>query len=332
MAGTFKTRPSLARHAGQMSIDIAAARAFMATHARILDRRRFLRIIGEGDGAAATGSAGETDDALVAAADAYRNGDGGYGWGLEPDLRSPESQPGGALHAFEAFAEIAPATTRQAAELCDWLAAVSLADGGLPFAFPVTEPAGCASFWVDADSGTSSLHITAAVTAEAHRVARHDPAVASHPWLGRATEFCLDAITAQDRPSHALELRYSLGFLDAVAEPGHRESDRALALIGRLGTAIPDSGCLHVAGGKDDEMMRPLDFAPVPGRPARSVVTEAAVAADLKRLAGLQQDDGGWPLEWASASPAAALEWRGWLTVRATSILRANGILDQGVV
>ena len=317
-----------------MNIDLAAARAFMTTHARILDRRRFLRVIGAGE---SDGHAHGETDALVAAADAYRNGDGGYGWGAEPDLRSPESQPGGALHAFEAFAEIAPATTGRAAELCDWLSAVSLADGGLPFAFPVTEPAGCASFWVEADSGTSSLHITAAVTAEAHRVARHDPAVASHPWLSRATGFCLDAIAAQDHPAHALELRYSLGFLDAVAEPGsaqsdraqsdHAQSERALALIGRLGAAIPDSGCLHVAGGADDEMMRPLDFAPVPGRPARSVVSEAAVDADLKRLAGLQQDDGGWPVEWASASAAAALEWRGWITVRAVSILRANGAL-----
>ena len=25
----------------------------------------------------------------------YRNDDGGYGWGLEPDLRAPESQPAG---------------------------------------------------------------------------------------------------------------------------------------------------------------------------------------------------------------------------------------------
>jgi len=299
-----------------MTIDLAAARTFMATHARILDRRRFLRLLGES-------GPGE----LLAALDSYRNGDGGYGWGAEPDLRSPESQPGGALHAFEAFADAAPATTERAAALCDWLGSVSLPDGGLPFAFPVTEPAGCASFWVEADSDSSSLHITAAVTAEAHRVARHDPAVARHPWLSRATEFCLDAIEAQDRPSHALELRYSLGFLDALAEADPGRRTQALALIDRLGAAIPDSGSLHVGGGAEDEMMRPLDFAPVPGRPVRSVVRPAAVAADLERLAGLQQEDGGWPVEWASASPAAALEWRGWITVRAVSILRANSVI-----
>ena len=42
---------------------------------------------------------------MLAAVEAYRNPDGGYGWGLEPDLRSRTSQPGGALHALEAFAD-----------------------------------------------------------------------------------------------------------------------------------------------------------------------------------------------------------------------------------
>ena len=65
----------------------------MATHARVLDRRRFELLLGTGT------------PAVLAAADGYRNADGGYGWGLEPDLPAPESQPGGALHAFEAFAD-----------------------------------------------------------------------------------------------------------------------------------------------------------------------------------------------------------------------------------
>jgi hypothetical protein len=99
----------------------------MATHARVLDRRRFRLLMGEADPSTA-----------LAALDAYRNPDGGYGWGLEPDLRSPESQPGAALHAFEVFEDIAPATAPQAVALCDWLMSVSLPDGGLPFALPVT--------------------------------------------------------------------------------------------------------------------------------------------------------------------------------------------------
>ena len=78
-----------------VKIDLGAAAAFMAGHARILDRRRFQLLLGESD-----------SDAVLAALDGYRNPDGGYGWGLEPDLRSPESQPGAALHAFEVFADV----------------------------------------------------------------------------------------------------------------------------------------------------------------------------------------------------------------------------------
>src|SRR5918995_272075 len=82
-----------------MKIDRAAAADFMATHARVLDRRRFELRNGQTDPAA-----------VLAALDGYRNADGGYGWGLEADLRSPESQPGAALHAFEVFEEIERAT------------------------------------------------------------------------------------------------------------------------------------------------------------------------------------------------------------------------------
>src|SRR5918998_2522417 len=106
-----------------MNPDLNAARAFMAGHARQLDRRRLELLLGESDPAP-----------VLTALEAYRNPDGGYGWGLEPDLRAPESQPGGALHAFEAIADAAPATTPRSAELCDWLESVTRPDGGLPFA------------------------------------------------------------------------------------------------------------------------------------------------------------------------------------------------------
>jgi hypothetical protein len=72
-----------------MPADLAAAADVLAGSARVLDRRRFDLLFGDGDAAS-----------LFAAADAYGNPDGGYGWGLEPDLRSRTSQPGGALHAF----------------------------------------------------------------------------------------------------------------------------------------------------------------------------------------------------------------------------------------
>jgi hypothetical protein len=292
-----------------MAPDLAAAAAFMTAHARLLDRRRF-----------AVRFQGEPPDGVLAALDAYRNHDGGYG-ALEPDLRAVESQPVAAMHAFEVFEDIGPATSPRATELCDWLASVSLADGGLPFALPVADATGTAPFWAQADSTVSSLHITAAVAAVARRVARHDPGVADHPWLSRATRYCLDTIAGRTRPESTLELLYSLSFLDAVADA----EPEALGLIDRLARAIPPSGVLPVEGGLADEVVRPLELSPLPDRPLRRHLAPEVVTADLDRLAADQRDDGGWDVDFAAYSPAAELEWRGYATVHALTVLRANG-------
>ena len=236
---------------------------FVATHARLLDRLRFeVRF------------RGAPPDALLAAVEAYRNPDGGYGRGLEPDLRSVTSQPGGALHAFEAFADVAPHVTPRAAELCDWCAAVSLPNGALPFAFPVPDPEGSAPFWVAADPTEPSLQITAIVAAAAHRVAAFDPAVARHPWLLAATDFCRAAVAGLGDEPFAMAVAFAAQLFDAAGDQ---------ATLEVLRPYVPADGVLHVAGGSEGEAMRAVDFAP-------SLFTEEVWAADLERLAAEQQD------------------------------------------
>jgi hypothetical protein len=295
-----------------VTVDLAAAADFLAGAARVLDRRRFDLLFGDGD-----------PESVLAAVDGYRNPDGGYGWGLEPDFRSRTSQPGGALHAFEAFADVLPTSTGRARELCDWLAAVSLPDGGLPFALPVPDPAASAPFWAQADGSQSSLQITAVVAAAAHRVAESDAAVAGHPWLARATQYCLAAVRDLESAPHAMVLAFATQLLDAAA-PRFPEAADA---VDRLRPYVPPDGLLHVAGGAEDEFMRPLDFAPFPGGPARALFGAELIEAELGRLAAGQQLDGGWTVDFASYSPAGTLEWRGHRTVRALILLRANGVL-----
>ena len=304
-----KTTATALAHTAAMNFDLSAAQAFMASHARVLDRRRLELLLDGGDPAA-----------VLAALEAYRNPDGGYSWGLEPDLRATESQIGGAYHAFEVFADVAPATSPRALELCDWLESVALPDGGLPFGLPVSNPAGSAPFWANADPTVSSLQLSAFVTGTAHRVAAHDPVVAAHPWLARATDYCLAAIDALDGAPFAIELAAAVMFLDAV----HDVRPEAVALLERLGEHIPDDGLVPVTQGAAGETMRALDFAPYPDRPARALLRQEAIDADLRRLADGQQDDGGWRVDFQSYSPAAELEWRGYMTVRAVAILRAN--------
>jgi hypothetical protein len=295
-----------------MTVNLPAAADFLAGSARVLDRRRFDLLFGDGDPLG-----------VLAAVEAYRNDDGGYGWGLEPDARSRTSQPAGALHAFEVFADAAPATTDRAVRLCDWLDTVTLTDGGLPFGLPVPDPAASAPFWASADSRTSSLQITAVVVAAAHRVAAHDPAVAGHPWLARATQYCMTAVRELETTPHAMVLAFAAQALDAAA-PRHPD---AAELIESLRPHVPADGLLHVEGGVEDEFMRPLDFAPFPGGPARALFSGAVVDAELDRLASAQRADGGWAVDFDSYSPGATLEWRGHRTVNALVLLRANGVL-----
>ncbi|WP_436774473.1 hypothetical protein [Yinghuangia sp. YIM S09857] len=299
-------------------VDLRAASDFMATHARILDRLRFRVLVGDAV------DAGQ----LLAAVDAYRNPDGGYGWGLECDLRSPESQVGAALHAFEVFEDAAAPTPHQGAALCDWLASITLPDGGLPFALPITDPAGSAPWWGMSDPSASSLQLTSVVAAAAHRAAAYDPAIRTHTWLNRATRYCITAAirtAAEGRTPHALELAYAVRLLDMEAvRAAHPDAAEALDV---LAAHVPADGMVHVDGGTENEYMRPLDFAPLPGTPARRLLASADISGELERLERGQHDDGGWTVEYARISPAGAMEWRGHATVRALGLLRANGVL-----
>jgi hypothetical protein len=287
--------------------DLDRIRDFVTENARLLDRRRFELAAGGGD-----------HEATLAVLAGYRNPDGGFGWGLEPDARAPASQPVAALHAFEVFEEVAPVTSPLANGLLDWLDAIALPGGAVPFALPGGASAGSAPMWASADTTSPSLHMTAVVLGIAHRVARHDPAVAAHPWLQRATDWATAQIAALEEPGHAIQFRYVLQLLEAL---GARDE------LARLGAFLPADGTMAVAGGKPDEAMRPLDFAPQPGGPLRALLDPRVVEADLDRLEAEQRDDGGWDVDWTHWSPAGDLDWRGWATVRAVRILRANGRL-----
>ncbi|MEO6713202.1 MAG: hypothetical protein ABIM89_07210, partial [Mycobacteriales bacterium] len=113
---------------------------------------------------------------------------------------------------------------------------------------------------------------------------------------------------------------FAIRFLDAV--PG--DTPQASTLLERLAQSVVRDGPAPVAGGAADEVLYPLNFAPYAGTAMRALLGYQAVEADLERLAGQQQADGGWTVTYASYSPAAALEWRGYMTVQAIAALQAR--------
>src|SRR4029453_18860822 len=103
------------------SADLARAACFLDLHARLIDRRRFAFLFGDGDAAA-----------VVEALRPYRNPDGGVGNALEPDLRAPHRTPQPVALAFDVLEEAEACDDPMVAEACDWLAAVATPDGGVP--------------------------------------------------------------------------------------------------------------------------------------------------------------------------------------------------------
>jgi hypothetical protein len=289
-------------------IDLEAAAEFVHLNARLIERRRFAYLFGDGPA-----------EGVIAAVRAYRNGDGGFGQGLEPDLRDPESQPAAVMHAAEFLAEAGAGDDPMLVEACDWLLTVTRDDGGVPFVLPTVLESRSGGPWRQ-PADESSMIMTAEVAAMLHR------AGASHPWLERAGEWLWRNIP-QLGADGAYAWRFALDFLDVVPD-----AERAEAVLAEVGPRLLSSGLVTLDPDAHGEVHSPLDFSPWPDSRTRRLFDAPAIERDLDRLEAGQQDDGGWTFDWPAWSPRATLDWRGFVTVHALKVLRANGRLAAGTL
>jgi hypothetical protein len=282
--------------------DLDAAHQFLAAHGRVLDRRRFERLFSGGD-------ARPVRDAIAA----FRNADGGFGHALEPDGRTPGSQPAAIALALEILDEADAWDEELVAGACEWLEANAPDEGGASFVEPSVEGWPHAPWWQAEEERPASLFSTGKIagTLHARRV--------EHPWLDRATELVWRRIDELDDPG-PYGLRGVVAFLDHVPD-----RDRAGQALERVGPLV--SGTVALDPAAEGEVHTPLDFAPNPDSIARRLFDGATIDAHLDHLAAGQAEDGGWTFNWLAWSPVAASEWRGSLTVDALRTLRANGRL-----
>jgi hypothetical protein len=283
--------------------DFDAAAGFLAARARVLDRRVFQRLF-------RGGAADPVRDAVAA----YRNDDGGFGHALEPDLRTPASQPAAVEMAFRIM-NLADAWDESLVRAAtDWLVTVAPPEGGTTFAEPTLSQAPHAPWWTAfAEGNPVSLIQTGEIAGTLY--ARGF----THPWLDRATEVMWHRID-QLTETNAYEMYGVLAFLQHV--PDRPRAQKAFARVGPL---IVDGGLVALDPDASGEVHTPLDFAPLPDSIARPLFDEPTIKAHLDHLAAAQQDDGGWMFNWPSWSPAAEADWRGFITVNALRILRTNG-------
>ena len=282
-----------------MPVDVAAAERFVLSAGRLLERHRLAALL---HGA----PAGPALDALRA----YRNPDGGFGHGLEPDVRTPHSEPTATLQALEVLAEVGARDDPMLAGAAGWLAGIADPDGGVPFVLPTAAGYPHAPWMVPSDGGS---HLTCALAAALIEAGSEDP------WLRRGGDWCWARLEGRGTPG-AYAVKFALEFLDVVPD-----APRAEAAIERLRGALGEDGSIPVPGGTENERLTPLMLSERPGRRSRRLFSAEQINAELRRLEDGQREDGGWTFEWLAWSPGQTVEWRGIVTVRALLTLRAHG-------
>ncbi len=281
---------------------LARGADFLWGHARLVERRIFERVF-----------LGGPADAVVDAVRAYRNADGGLGHALEPDLRTPSSQPlfvdVGLAMLHEASANDPPLVVAA----CDFLASVARDDGAVSAVLSDALRHARADHWNGDYATTPSLRATAGVLARLHALG------ARHAWVDRATEWCLEQIAG--RPNYTGHgMRNALEFLRHLPD-----RERARPLWDRVTSRLFEDDYVAMATPLRTYGLTPLRFAPSPNHPSRALFADADIERHLDHLLGEQQDDGGWPISWDPPGPAAVQEWRGRWTLDALLILRAYG-------
>ncbi|RYC13236.1 hypothetical protein [Nocardioides zhouii] len=290
---------------------LAAARGFLDREGRLIERRLAAALFD-----------GDDLSGVVDAVRAYRNPDGGFGHGLEPDKRCPASLPIDVERALDILIEVLQAGGAEAwgsvildelvRDACDWLATVATPDGAVSLAFPVMERYPRAEHWSDW-TYIPGLNPTAGLGGRLHQLG------VAHPWLDRATDWTWARLESGfDEDAHALiEV---LIFLAHVPDRGRAEA---------VGAGVRDwltrSEWYRADPADPGYGLTPLHLAPSPDSPWRRLFEDKAIEGHLDRLVRDQQADGGWPITWAAPGIASSMEWRGIETLRALRTLRAYG-------
>jgi len=293
------------------------AATFIWLTGRVLDQRRLAHLTGEGDAAG-----------VLAALDGYATADGGYAFGLEPDIRGPLPQPLTVMTALMLLDEIDALDAGRAEPMCRWLGGHVTPDGGIPalldsiFAYPrppwITPP----------ERPTGELLPTARLVG---LLLKHG---VTAPWLDAAATFCWDAVESL-QSSHPYEVESAVVFLDHAPD-----RDRAVKAAARLGELVraqqlvlldpahPEQG-RPAPGYADGEFHYAYDFAPSPDSLAARWFAEEELATSLDHLAAAQQDDGGWQINYRRWAPTTESEARPGVTLEKLRILGAWDAVDQ---
>jgi hypothetical protein len=263
-------------------------------------------------------------EAVMVALIAFQNPDGGFGGGLEPDMRSPASTAIAASIAMRLLARIdAPARHPTVVGLFDWLAGALDREAGVwPIVGQDVGSAPHAPWWSwseDLAANWNGFRFNPTAEILAHLCRHRDAAPAD--LLACAEEGLGRSLAETELIEGAYDLKCAIRLAEADGLPA--EIGRPLDTLVRRSIAAHDPA---------DDHASPFDAAPTPASPFADVV-DGRIEPALTGLIESQAGDGGWAWnpEWdwsyvdRKAGTEAVRDWRGWITRENLETLMAYG-------
>lgn len=291
------------------------AAQFMREQARPLERALFAYYFEKG-----------SRTAVLAALVPYQNPDGGFGHGIEPDMRSTTSSVIGTVTALDILRRVRADedTPGLPAALGYLIEAYDVDSERWPIVPPEIEDAPHAPWWSYADSVENFRGFWANPRASVVAYLQQYSRLAPSPFAEVARQALVDDLM---RYSQRMEMHDLLCFIDLLETDGlpreHFES-----ILDKLRRALPHS--VETDPSKWPEYgFQPLQAVYFPGSALAGVFEQDLIDANLDYFIDQQQPDGSWAPSWswdfvdADAWAAAEREWRGILTLRKLRTLRA---------
>lgn len=288
------------------------ARDFILTNARMIERRlfEFHFVNGNKEGA-------------FHAVYAYRNPDGGFGHGMEPDTASPESQPLFSIMALETLDEIgylnADLIQR---DFIPYFQSVTTDKGGIPWMLKPKSEYPCAGHF-------KTVKEWAALSTTALLLGILEKYKIEIPWMQKAEEFIWQEIE-RIKEKHVfchLCIPRRLQFLQYT-----KSKDKAEKALNDLKEWILAEGVL--CKDKSDEgwglygKPHSLYYAPSPESILNPIFSKEMINSDLNELINRQKDDGRWDT-WYGLSEGMKLEWAGIQTLWTLKVLKSHGRIEK---
>jgi hypothetical protein len=277
-------------------VDIERALQFLATQDRPVE-------LAWARSTAGIGGPGEIDDALAS----YQNADGGFGHNLEIDIHAPDSQAFAARLAMHVMIDTGiPADHPMVERLSGWLEPAQSDDGDWRFPPGVYDHQLAPWF---AGWTFPSLNPALCVAGAALRLGIGSPPL--HTRIAALLE-------TKGRPEDAEsgEFYGVLPYAEYFPFAEHPQRDVYLEAVVRGIETQAESNSYDDAGHF-------FDHTGPPDAAIAQRLSPVLIGAQLDRLEGEQQTDGGWPTPYDP-------RWRAWVTANALSYLHAYGRLSAG--